>query len=106
MKRIPRTKNINRSVLAKRTTGHFYHPRISAEGICDECEQDHRYKPSFDKMKTSIDTFSELLRSKRESKPSRDNYNVRGYVLFDYSRINVLHRDLQPNRTRTRMRIA
>lgn len=62
MKNKSRNKDINRSVLKE--TQRFNRQRISAEEICDECGQDHFPKPSFDKIRTSIDTFSELLRQR------------------------------------------
>jgi hypothetical protein len=59
--------NINNSLPEKNSTKRRW---ISAEGICDECGQDHNYKPSFEGVRTSIDTFSELLRSKANIGPS------------------------------------
>jgi hypothetical protein len=34
---------------------------IYAEGICNECGQDHGFRRTYDDVKTSIDVLNELL---------------------------------------------
>jgi hypothetical protein len=37
------------------------------ERICEQCGQDHRYRPTFERVKTSIDIIPELITFMKKS---------------------------------------